>query len=263
MSLRRLVRRYSWARAIYNRAGRPMTLARRARFRARFEAELALAPVANLIDRTRRPDVRYWDIDVDGLSLRFPPARRRVVARAAAASLAETDNVFYFQNVSWYNWRHRNLPRGLPALDDIYPPNLAVLDFLARHVRTSDDEVLLDFACGIGTLLVYARDLGFPRVHGFDAWKYLARLTAVRFLERFGLGESALVEADALASLPATIVTCIGYPLDMAMATSDVWAAPSVRYLLVDRLNRPATLPGYRRTGEYAGLITIFEKRAC
>ena len=47
--------------------------------------------------------------------------------------------------------------------------------------------MLLDFPCGIGALLVYARDLGVTRIHGYDNWNYLARSTAERFLQRFGI----------------------------------------------------------------------------
>ena len=178
----------------------------------------------------------------------------------SATSLAASDNLGYFRNLSWYNWRHRNLPRGIPALDDLYPPNLAVLDFLAHHVTAPEQEVLLDFPCGIGTLLVYERDLGLTRVHGFDNWNYLAPATAARFLQRFGVSEAALVSRDALASLPVTILTCIGFPLSMMMESSSVWTKPSVRYVLADRSGRPASLPGFRRAVEYAGLLTVFER---
>lgn len=228
--------------------------------RARFEAVLALGPARNGLDRARHPDVRYERIDVPAFNARFPKARRLEVARAIGECLAEADNAVYFRNVSWYNWCHRHLPRGIPPLDDLYPPNVAVLDFLARRIADPEREVLLDFPCGIGALLVYARDLGLTRVHGFDDWTYLSPASAQRFLERFGLDGTVLVTRDALATLPVTILTCVGFPLTMLMQSSSVWAQPSVRYVLADRMTRPMTLTGFRRATEYAGLLTVFER---
>jgi hypothetical protein len=232
----------------------------RAGRRARFEAVLALGPARNVLDRVRHPDVTYERIDVHAFNARFPKARRLEVTRAISECLAESDNAVYFRNVSWYNWCHRHLPRGMPLLDDLYPPNVAVLDFLARRIADPEGEVLLDFPCGIGALLVYARDLGLTRVHGFDDWTYLAPASAKRFLERFGLNETVLVPRDGLAALPVTILACVGFPLTMLMQSSSVWAQPSVRYVLADRMTRPMTLAGFRRATEYAGLLTVFER---
>jgi hypothetical protein len=228
--------------------------------RLRFETGLAISPLAQILDQIRHPGLRYLHLDVPRINTLFPAGRRQEVARATADALKNTDRLCYFQNLAWYNWRHRHLPRGIPALDDLYPPNLAVLDFLEHHVRPSKNEVLLDFACGIGTLLVYERDLGFARLYGFDRWVYLARPTAERFLRRFGLDGSVLVELEDLASLPVTVITCVGFPLAMLMEASDVWSKPSVRYLLADRMSRPVAVPGFRRTGEYGRLLTVFEK---
>jgi hypothetical protein len=232
----------------------------RALARARFEAGLALRPVWDLLDRMRHRGVAYRTLDVARFNALFPRARRLEVARAIGDSLAPSDNLVYFRNVSWYNWCHRRLPRGIPALDDVYPPNVAVLDFLAHHIAHPEREVLLDFPCGIGALLVYARDLGLAQIYGFDNWTYLARTTAERFLERFGMTGPVLVARDDLPALPVTILACVGYPLPMLMQTSSVWANPSVHYVLADRMTRPMSLPGFRRAIEYAGLLTVFER---
>jgi len=235
-------------------------LANRLRVRARIEAGFRLRPVRDVLDRAPHRDVTYWNIDVAQINARFPVVWRQEVARAISGDLEDTDRLCYFRNLSWYNERHRDLPRELPSIDDLYPPNLAVLDFLAHHIAKPEDDVLLDFACGIGVLLVYERALGLTRIHGFDIWSYLARSTAVRFLRRFDLDESVLASREELATIPATIVTCIGFPLTMMLETSDVLANRSVRYVLADRMGRPATLPGFRRAGEYAGLLTVYRR---
>ena len=244
-------------RAHHSRAER---FARSIVARARFEAALALTPLGGLLDRARHPGVTYHSLDPMRLNALLPQSRRLEVAAAINDGLATSDNLDYFRNLSWYNRRHRYLPRGIPALDDLYPPNVAVVDFLARQISAPEHEVLLDFPCGIGTLLVYARDVGLTKVHGFDNWKYLSRETAARFLERFGIAETALVMHDTLASLPVTILTCIGFPFSMLMESSSVWAKPTVRYVLMDRSGRPDSLPGFRRAAEYPGLLTVFER---
>jgi len=228
--------------------------------RVRFEAALALSRVGNLLDRIRHRGVTYRKLDVARINALLPRTRRLEVVGAIRDSLTASDNLVYFRNVSWYNWCHRHLPRGIPSLDDLYPPNVAVLDFLAHRITNPEQEVLLDFPCGIGALLVYERDLGLTQIHGFDNWTYLARRTAEQFLERFGMPRSVLVARDDLPSLPVTILTCVGYPLTMLMETSSVWTKPSVRYVLADRMTRPTFLPGFRRTTEYAGLLTVFER---
>lgn len=225
--------------------------------RVGFETGWALSAVRNLLDRLRHPEVTYRELDVARINELLPRTRRLEVARAISDSLAESDNLFYFRNVSRYNWSYRYLPREIPLLDDLYPPNVAVLDFLAHRVTNPEAEVLLDFPCGIGALLVYLRNLGLIHIHGFDNWTYLAPATAKRFLERFGVNGSVLVTRDDLASLPLTILTCVGFPLTMI---PPLWAKPSVKYVLADRMTRPMQLPGFRRTTEYAGLVTVFER---
>jgi hypothetical protein len=260
MFVRAADRAPSWARSGFRLARTAVRRVRRMLYRARFETARALSPLRHRVDRVRHRDVQYLTIDVEQLNTRFPIARRQEVARAIADVVGDTDRHAYFRTVSWYNWRHRHLPRGLRALDDAYPPNFAVLDFLARHVAEPESEVLLDFACGIGVLLVYERDLGFTWIHGFDNWTYVARSTAKQFLHRFGLDASVLADPDDLPSIPATIVTCIGFPVTMLMETSAVLTNPSVKYLLVDRMGRPATLPGFRRAAEYGELVTVFQR---
>src|SRR5262249_3924975 len=98
------------------------------------------------------------------------------------------------------------------------------------------------------------------RVHGFDNWSQLARSTAVGFLHSVGVEESVLVDPADLASLDATIVICVGVPWTLLAEMSAVLAKPSVRCLLLDCQGRPANVPGFRRTGEYAGLLSIFQR---
>jgi hypothetical protein len=257
MLLQRIVR----PRRHYNLSPRgAKNLASRLRVRLRLEAGFRLQPLADLVDRGLHREVSYWSLDVASLNALLPVARRAAVARAIAEQLVESDRKCYFRNLGWYNWRHRCLPRGIPAMDDLYPPNLAVLDFLARRIAHPEHEVLLDYACGIGVLLVYERALGLSRIHGFDNWSYLARSTAEQFLGRFGVDRSVLAQPEELGSIAATIVSCVGYPLALMIETSAVLANPSVRYVLADRMGRPATLPGFRRVGEYPGLLTVFQR---
>lgn len=223
------------------------------------ESRLAVARLGFLLDRVRHPGVKYQKLDVRSINARFPASRRLQVAQAITDSLGEADNI-YFRNLAGYNGRHVHLPRGLPALNDLHPPNLAVLDFLMRRLARPEQEALLDFPCGIGTLLVYARDLGVVRIHGYDNWYYLARSTAEKFLHRFGIPSSVLVAESDLPRLPVTIFTCVGYPLTLLVKNSSVWANPTVRYVLADSMDRPLSLPGFRRTTEYGGLITVFER---
>jgi hypothetical protein len=223
------------------------------------EVRVALSYLEFVLDRARHPDVTYQKLDAGRLNELFPVSRRREVARAVSDSLGESDNT-YFRNASTFSGRHRHLPRRIPSLDDLYPPNVAVLDFLAHSITRPQQEVLLDFPCGMGGLLVYARDLGLGGIYGCDNWSYLARSTAERFLQRFGIQGSVLVAQDDLPSLPVTIFTCIGFPFAWLVKNSLVWARPSVKYVLADRIGRPASLPGFRRTVEYRGLLTVFER---
>jgi hypothetical protein len=223
------------------------------------EVSVVLSRFGVVFDRVRHPDVTYRSPDGARINTLIPVARRREVARAIIESLGELDNT-YFLNASSFSGRHRYLPRGIPALDDLYPPNIAVLDFLAHRLDRPEQEVLLDFPCGIGGLLVYARDLGLGRVYGFDNWTYLARSTTERFLQRFGIDAAVLITPNDFASLPVTILTCVGFPFDWLARHYSVWAQSTVKCVLADRTGRPSSLPGFRRTTEYAGLLTVFER---
>jgi hypothetical protein len=212
------------------------------------------------LDRVRHPEITFYQIDVRGFNARFPVARRRRVGICVSRVLNQADNLNYFRNLGRYGWRHRDLPRGVPVLQDLHPPNVAVLDYLSRYVAQPREQVLLDLACGLGILLLYERQLGFPRIHGYDNWHQLGRSTAEAFLNGFGLRGCLLEEVSQLATIDPTIVTCVGFPWDWLAESRDIVKLNSVNRVIVDRHYGPTRLPGFRRAAEYSGLVSVFER---
>ena len=121
--------------------------------------------------------VREERIDFPALVAVIPQSFGQEVAQRLQKALKSTDQVHFFGNLRTVYDRHSALYFENDRFE-LFPPNIAVLDFLQKCIDSPDEEVVLDYGGGAGTLLVYLQKLGFRRVYCYDNWSQLARSTA-------------------------------------------------------------------------------------
>jgi len=201
---------------------------------------------------------REMSIDPVVLSVAMPcPLRLKVVgAMLDALSKNKRLNWDYFAHLDTYAGRETSLRDGIQPCHSLWPPAMAALDYIVREEPL--DIKLLDFACGLGNLLVYLDHNGYKNVQGFDTWAQLPKSAAECFLEHFGLEDRLLDESP------------VGY-FDTFVFTGGHWAwftdaqkellLPTLKTLIVDSRYGPRELADFNLTHSYGGLISVFKRR--
>lgn len=153
--------------------------------------------------------------------------------------------------------RHEVLPKGIPILDDLFPPNIAVLDWFLE-MGFSKDTVVADFPCGLGNLMYYLGWL-FIHVWGYDKWTQIEQWRAEKFLDWFNCPEF-LVDLPTIQAKPIDILCTISLPWE--------WVAQDVapileeaEYLLLDAsyLSK-SPIDGFEEVGRYPNLLVVYKK---
>ncbi|MCL5958225.1 MAG: class I SAM-dependent methyltransferase [Chloroflexi bacterium] len=218
----------------------------------RFQTSIALDRIF------RRGRISWETIDSAVFAAAIPSETRFATRTKVLESLHKSDNLWFFANLGECDNRHRSLPKGITTFDDLFPPNIAVIDFLLRKISNRESEVVLDYGCGIGVLIVYLSRLGFD-VSGFDNWREVSKSTAEGFLSACGIA-GRILDEDELCARLYTILTCIGLPWNWATAVGRLLELPSLKYILVDRKYRPNNIPHFERVAEYPALLTVFRR---
>lgn len=225
-------------------------------------------PLLRLALRTMRLFIFFFDrvyhgveaLVIDGawFQSEFPTTFRIEMARGVQMSLCPNDNIEFFANVGRYVDRHCALPSEIEVVDDLFPPNIAALDFLHKYARISTHCEILDYACGSGIMIVYLRKLGF-KSFGYDNWSQLSRTTAQTFLSDRGIREVLLDDTD-LSRHQFTVLNCAGIPWKWLTNLDSVLTQPSLEWILIDRHYRPKQITGFRPTHEYCDLLTVYRR---
>ena len=166
----------------------------------------------------------------------------------------------FFADAGRCDGRHKALPTAIAILPDLFPPNIAVLDFLNGYIEKPGNETILDYGCGIGVMLVYLRKLGFV-AYGYDDWSQLAKSTAEVFLSAHEEVD-CLLSTDGLECHDFTILSCVGIHWGCLSEIRRVLEKPSLKYILVDRHYRPESILGFNQIAEYRGLVTVYQRVA-
>lgn len=168
------------------------------------------------------------------------------------------ENAAYFANMLRYINADRNLP-GNPFF--IYPPNVAVIDFLLKHGDRRS--AILEYGYGLGNLMVYLRALGFVKTFGYDDYSQIRHQTTAAFLRKFNASDAVLSKEEAL-SFRANIVVLIGYfwnRLDAAIREKEI-QDPGVEFLLIEYSYAPRFIPGFTIAGIYKNVLVVFKRNS-
>ena len=173
-------------------------------------------------------------------------------------------NYEYFSTMGAYAGRNETMPDWFEPIDDLFSPNIAVLDYLSDIDPRG--QVVLDLACGLGNLLPHLKRLGFHCSFGYDSWAQLPEVAATHFLGYYGCASSILREQE-LMTLQPTILVAMGYWFDSIMnsllcETRDHLLS-SCGLILADNSYRPKTMTGFELVEEYEHHITIYRRQQC
>ena len=172
-------------------------------------------------------------------------------------------NYEYFSTLGAYAGRNETMPDWLEPINDLFSPNIAVLDYLSDIDPRG--QVILDLACGLGNLLPHLKRLGFHCSFGYDSWAQLPKVAATHFLSYYGCASSILSEQE-LETLQPTVLVAMGYWFDSIMdsllcKTRDHLLS-SCNLILADNSYKPETMAGFELAETYRH-ITVYRRQQC
>jgi len=169
----------------------------------------------------------------------------------------KTDNTVYFDNILSYNNTNKYMPDN-PFF--LYPPNVAVIDFLFKNSKKED--IYVDYGCGLCNLQIYLRQMGFENAFGYDNFGQIKKETIEKFLSGYGVSNVLLTKKGAL-KIKNKIASCIGYfwnRLDKDLIDKEI-NNPNLEYLLLEYKYAPRYIRGFKIAGIYDNLLIVFKKK--
>ena len=170
-------------------------------------------------------------------------------------------NYEYFSTLGAYAGRNETMPDWFEPINDLFSPNIAVLDYLSDI--NPRGQVVLDLACGLGNLLPHLKRLGFHCSFGYDSWSQLPRESAMHLLDYYGCAANTLSEQE-LMTLRPTILIAIGYwfesIMDSFLGETGNDLLSSCKLILVDRHYEPKAIEGFEQIEGYNHVV-IYERR--
>ena len=97
----------------------------------------------------------------------------------------------YFHNLK--NYAHRSSDAGFENFLDLYPVNVAILEYVIKHLNEFKGKTWLDYGCGLGQLGVYLNYLGVE-FYGHDIFDQgVPKEITLDFLKKYKL-EDRLID---------------------------------------------------------------------
>lgn len=186
-------------------------------------------------------------VDAELFNAAFPPEFRREVADRIKALVPQYPgiNSEFFGAAGTYGNRH--VLDGIKNIDDLFAPNMAVLDYAAKYLDCNRI-VIADYGCGLGVAALYLARLGFW-VSGHDDWSQLPRLAADEFLSYYPVRPRI---ADKLSPIANVLVHC-GIRFSGPVPQS-------VQLILADAHYAPYNYEGFEKVAVYASLIEVHRR---
>ncbi len=142
----------------------------------------------------------------------------------------------------------------------IYPPNVAVIDFIIK--QSSKEDYILEYGCGLGNLIIYLRQLGYKNILGYDNFSQINKETIEEFLNHFK-AQSALLSREATLQLKNKIAICVCYfwnRLEKDIIRKEINNS-DLEYILVDYHYAPRHIKNFRIAGIYKNLLIVFKRK--
>lgn len=200
------------------------------------------------VDRRYARPLETLAVDAELFNAAFPVEFRREVAARIKAIVPQYPgmNAEFFGAAGTYGNRHSVLT-GIENLDDLFAPNIAVLDYAAKHLDCHAT-VIADYGCGLGVGALYLTWLGFW-VSGCDDWSQLPRLAADEFLSHYAVRPRI---ADRISRLANVLVHC------GIKVTDEI--PDSVQVILSDSNYAPYNYGGFETVARYPSLLEVHRR---
>jgi len=215
--------------------------------------------------------IRMWDglilrrERIDLLSQLDADARAEItklnysIEGAIAIILKNSDNLLFFLNLPTYLNKHRYLHYSIQQLLHIYPPNVAALDFLVKNFPTGNIAIL-DYACGIGTFIIFARYFGFSEVIGYDDNSQISEAVTSSFCKEFNL--KIFTNLDDISNRKFDVMVCLGLPWQSITNMGELVEKLQISCVLLDsHSSPPRELPGLVKVCEHTRLLSVYESK--
>jgi hypothetical protein len=201
-----------------------------------------------------------YHINVDRFNAVFPLMQRWGMSNTIRKMVAGVEERFepYWHSIGHAFNRHTALPKSLMVLDDLFPPNIAVLDWFLDQ-EFDRDACIADIPCGLGNLMVYLKQLGYLDVWGYDNWVQIDRQKAVDFLIPWYF-QGHLLDLPTIIQQPVNVLCVISLPFD--------WLLPDIQpvvdraqYILIDSGYLPKSdIKGFEEVGRYPELLVVYKR---
>jgi hypothetical protein len=117
--------------------------------------------------------------------------------------------------------------QGLSCFTELfYLPNITALDYFAKNRERHKDDLILDYGCGMGFLVIFLRRIGL-NVIGYDNYSLIKEPVINNVFKYFDLTEYKKTREE-IDSLNITVLVDIGAPF------SDGVLLNNIRYLMFD-----------------------------
>ena len=146
----------------------------------------------------------------------------------------ELDSGSFFNNLPIHNELLASfVPQDVLDETKIYPPNIAVLDFIFKNIN-KDELSLLDYGCGIPKLMQLLNHAGYDSVWNYDNWSQVDKKFAIEFINKMNLNFKSIV--DSIYEIPEQIncVSHIGYPITTKDFFTILNRCKKLEYILSD-----------------------------
>ncbi len=189
------------------------------------------------------------DYDLERLTLKLKDKYNNL-------SLKEGDNAEYFNNILTYNFTDKYLPNNYFFL---YPPNVAVIDFLVKNINK--ESIIIDYGFGLGNLEIYLKEIGFKNVLCYDNYSQISKETIISYLRDFK-AENIILSKDQCLKLKNKVAICICYfwsKLEREIIEKEI-NNQELEYILLDYHYAPRRIKNFKIAGIYDNLLIVFKR---
>jgi len=202
-----------------------------------------------------------YKINVERFNAAFPLSKRWGIHNTILKSVAGVEGRFepYWAHLGHAFNRHTALPDSMMVLDDLFPPNIAVLDWFLEN-NIDKRTCIADIPCGLGNLMVYLKQIGYLDVWGYDNWVQITQEKTVAFLTSWQM-QGHLIDLPTILQQPVDILCVISLPFEWI----EVDIKPlidKVKYILLDSgyVPKSGSIEGFEEVGRYPGLLVVYKK---
>jgi len=134
--------------------------------------------------------------------------------------LIHNEHTYQLYNLNKYyhklqNYASRATDASFKNFIDLYPPNVAILDYVIKNIDEFKGKTWLDYGCGIGMLGAYLNYLGID-FYGYDNFSQgVPKEVALDFLKKYNLENKLLDNFESIYDMGFYTISHVGIPTEI------------------------------------------------